>query len=511
MKKISQTQWKRYKEADGAAVIADFVKLAATETTPEEMLAIAKKYDSDYFNNYSAKEDKYFINRLNLANEVTVGLVPEKEEELSEDTLEELYLNAVKELAIFSHGEGATSEDLTESDYKFALEMNMPLSIMLYAFFPTFYTPNFFVMQFKYLQKIAAKYDIDLPEVPKHAKYQERCKYYDDLCTLLNEFANENELEPAELCAFLYGYEIGLIKEEEAEARNKGEELPQPAQAWFIGGDYADGEVGMVYGFWQASPETKRGDLCVFYEKAPIMAVNAIWRAEADGVVDPFFYFYANTYIGHKLTMPSITLDELKADPYFKDHALVRKNFQGVNGWPLTSDDYANLKRIWSDLGADVDKLPALKAHETPKDVVVKNEADVHTKLVLPLLADMGWTEGKGDILNQQEVQLGRGHSKKEGRTDISLHPSKDHVTTKVVIEEKYWMRNEKEAEANFDQGRSYALNLRADTLMTCDKNQIRVYPRQKNGDFRADRYEVFYWDEMKNPDKYNALKKLLN
>lgn len=65
-----------------------------------------------------------------------------------------------------------------------------------------------------------------------------------------------------------------------------------PGQAWILVGNYGNGEKDMEHGFWQANQLTKKGDILLFYEKSPVKALNSIWIAQEDGVVDPFFYYY---------------------------------------------------------------------------------------------------------------------------------------------------------------------------------------------------------------------------
>ncbi len=87
--------------------------------------------------------------------------------------------------------------------------------MMLYSYMPAFFIPNLFVMQFIYLKKLAEKYDLELPEIPNRANYKDRWFYYLDMCIVLNNFAIDNEIESAsEFCAFLYDYELPMIKEE---------------------------------------------------------------------------------------------------------------------------------------------------------------------------------------------------------------------------------------------------------------------------------------------------------
>lgn len=165
-------------------------------------------------------------------------------------------------------------EKLSETAFKLPLTDNLLMSILLHAYMPKVFFPNFFVMQFIYLKKIASKYDIELPEVPPRTKYFDRCMYYVKLCNILCEFANENKLTHAEMCAFLYDYEIKLIKEEMEAETASCQQLPRPLQAWFLVGTYREGERNMTRGFWQGNSETKKGDFLVFCHISPYFTRN---------------------------------------------------------------------------------------------------------------------------------------------------------------------------------------------------------------------------------------------
>ena len=111
---------------------------------------------------------------------------------------------------------------MSQAAFKSVLGTNVFLSMILSRYFPGYYIPNFFPMQFIYIKKIAEKYDIELPRVPNRSDYKGRWLYYDEICKALNEFAIENEIQSlSELCAFLYGYEVSVIKEEMEDEHNK--------------------------------------------------------------------------------------------------------------------------------------------------------------------------------------------------------------------------------------------------------------------------------------------------
>jgi hypothetical protein len=81
----------------------------------------------------------------------------------------------------------------------------------------------------------------------------------------------------------------------------------------------------------------------------------------------------------------------------------------------------------------------------------------------------------------------------------------------KVVIEVKLYMKNNEEIAANYDQGLSYAKWGNAQVLVLCDKNQIRVYERNKMGEFDENKWKRFRWEEMQSLEKFNELKRMLN
>lgn len=512
MKKISQSQWLRYKETDGKEVISLFEKTKTESFTSDDMMNLALRFDYQYFRNSTTKDflsiRKYFTDLDKFIKEIRTDYsVLESKDD---------YINAYcdfLEVAAQARGEGELIglDNIPENQFKNPLCDIIFVSLCYYRHFPDIFIPNFFVMQFSSLMAIAKKYEIDLPEMPKRSQYFNRCYYYMELCLIFNDFAKENNLTQAELCAFLYDYEFKLIKEEQEEQRIG--ELPQPAQAWFLVGSYGEGEKTMDSGFWQANAETKKGDILVFYEKAPVKSINAIWRATEDGIIDPFFYYYSNTYIGHKTVLPPISLDELRTDDYFKNHSLVRKQFQGGSGWPMNAEDYRQLQRILATKNFDVASLPKLKAHESPSDIdYSEKEAAVHKYQVIPLLEDMGWTEENGEVLNQVTLHVGHGETAKKGRTDISLHPYGAGLKkSKVVIEEKFWMKNDAEIRETYEQALSYANLQKAKILVICDKTQIIVFKQSRDNDFHFDKCTTFYWDEMQNPDKFNELKKLLS
>lgn len=418
-----------------------------------------------------------------------------EEEEITIEDAERIYKEIVDT--------GLVIEDgifIKPNDYAKMLDMIPIIALELNSWCKDIFFPYLFMGRFYELKKIADYLEIELPDVPKKSDYKARCYYYWDLCEVLGQFCDENDLTMAELCALLYEYAPNLIEQEE-----KGE-IPPPAQAWFIGGLIRGYGEYWTTGFWQANIDTKKGDILIHYETSPVSAITCLWIAQVDGVLDPFAKYYSNTYISGRIEIPYITLKELREDPYFCKHSLVRKKFQGVNGWTVTSEDYEELKRILRTKGFDTDKLPELYAPRISKDIQIDVERDVETKLLEPLLNTMGYIEGH-DFIRQLPIHAGRGH---RIFPDYALHynDKPDEETARVLIEAKEYMRNNQEIEAAFLQARSYAMILDSSVIVLCDKECLIVY--KKTHCFDRDRYKKFYWGEMENPDKYNELKDIL-
>lgn len=401
------------------------------------------------------------------------------------------------ELGIMIEGE----EWLPRNDFKKVLNFIQPMSYVLSKFAPEYFFPYLFLCRIFILNKIADTFNIDLPKVPQRTDYKGRCMYYWSLCEILYKFRIEQKMSYSELWAFLYGYATHFINDND-------NNLPKPTQVWFIGGKQHPKYRNLSKTFWQASPETKKGDILIHYETYPISAITCIETAQTDGMIDPLFRYYANTYIGNRIDIPRISLVELKENSYFQAHPLVRKNFQGINGVLMKGNDYAELLRIIKNKGFDVSALPKLFVPQISKDITINHERDVEINLLEPLLTSMGWHENI-DFVRQLPIQAGRGHCV---YPDYALHYSnkcKDE-RAKVLIEAKLHMKSCQDIENAFLQARSYARLLLSKVLVLCDKYCLMVY-KSNDGAFDRDGYEKYYWSDLKQGELYNKLKRDLS
>lgn len=437
--------------------------------------------------------------------------------DLYEDWLENLYCYSVSEYnvpaslseakdtfcSIITLGVTIEGEEwLPRNDFKKSLDYIQPLSYILSRFAPEYFFPYLFLCRIFELNKIADTFYIDLPTTPHRSDYKGRCMYYWDLCEIMYNFRIEHDLSYSELWAFLYDYAVHFVSDDSVSV------LPKPSQAWFIGGKIYPEDRKLGKKFWQSNPETKKGDILVHYETNPISAITCIEIAKTDGVIDPFFHYYANTHISNRIEVPHISLKELKGNRHFCNNPLVRKNFRGVNGQSMTSEDYTELLRIIGAKGFDIGVLPKLFIPKISQDIVINHERDVETNLLEPLLNSMGWKEGS-DFVRQLPIQAGRGHSV---YPDYALHYSNAHneENARVLIEAKLYMKSNQDIGLAFLQARSYARLLLSKVIVLCDKHCLIVY-RNNDGIFDRDKYEKYYWNDLKKTELFNRLKQDLS
>lgn len=488
--KFNQYLWNLYKSSsEGVQAIAEFTPARELDQDIE----IIERYIPDLIKNDRQRD--YVRNILEDMWMFKIGAYPEDLELNSTEEAEHLFEN------IISSGLSTEGEVIFKpGDYLGMIDLIPFLSIELNVRFRYYFFPYLYLDRFYELKKLADLFDIEFPPVPKKPDHKGRCMYYWELCKIFHRFRIANGMNPEELCAFLYDFAPNLIQKEE-----KGE-IPQPSQAWFIGGLIQGYGNNWTTGFWQSNIETKKGDILIHYETSPVSAITCLWIAQVDGVIDPFFRYYSNTYIGNKIDIPHITLKELKTDRYFKNHPLVRKSFQGVNGWPVTGDDYSELLRMIQSKGFDTSRLPRLYAPSISKDIKIETERDVEKKLLEPLLNSMGLHENS-DFIRQLPIHAGRGH---RIYPDYALHydikPDEERAT--VLIEAKLYMKNNQEVEDAFLQARSYAMLLDSSVIILCDRNTIIAYEKAQS--FDRDRYIKYYWEELNNTDIFNRLKSKL-
>ena len=85
----------------------------------------------------------------------------------------------------------------------------------------------------------------------------------------------------------------------------------------------------------------------------------------------------------------------------------------------------------------------------------------------------------------------------------------KNYEEASMLVEAKFWIKNNKELEETFKQVYSYGQRLSSKTLLIADKDAIWIYERH-NQSFDRSKYIKKYWKELEKPDEFASIKKLL-
>lgn len=488
MMKLNKFLWDNYKETnEGQKVIQLFLK--------PDLEEIAKKYLKD-----KLEQDIITFAVKSIIKPLVPKIGSIKQAKLFFDKIINEGFNLKEE-------EGDFHYKKDESNFIFLLPL---ISTYLYYNSPNYFKPYLYRNNFLLLTQIADAFEMELPEVPLKRYKEERLMYYWKLNKIFFEFQTLNDMSGPEFCAFLYDFAPKFIQKNQDEEK----ELPQPTQVWMVGGDKSGGDFQFLdnykkgtTSFWQGNIDTKKGDIIIMYCLAPRSYIHSIWRATKDGIADPFFTYYSNIYIGDGVKIEPISLNELKEDPYFKNHPLVRKNLQGVSGYPFSSEDYNRILYLIEKKGGKTNGLPKLYS---PKISVVSNklnnERDVELTLIEPFLKELGYSES--DWVRQLSVRMGRGERNYPDYAFLSSK-EKNYEVASMLIESKYWIKNNKELEETFKQIYSYGLRLSSKILVVADKDAIWIY-QKTNDTFDRSKYIKKFWEELKEPDEFSKIKKLI-
>lgn len=354
------------------------------------------------------------------------------------------------------------------------------LSLYLYSRY-SFFKPILIPTRFDIIQRNCYLLGIELPEPPREKGYLDDCLYYYDICECLNTFEAENGLTDAELCACVYDCADVLYESKE------NTELPEPTNVWLTGGGKGDFKFldslgkdkdGNNTSVWACNERTKKGDIVIMYCLSPRSYIHSIWRANSGGIFNPFDWWQSRTTLTDGVKIPPISLKDLKADDYFKNVPIVRKNLQGINGWELTANDYAELLRLITSKGGDTSKLPKLFDGGNVSFGNIKLEKNVEENILIPALKDLGYKES--DWTRQLELKAGR---KEKAIPDFVFfaHGEEHFELSPMVIEAKLDMSSTVEQDKAFRQGFSYARLLQSKLMGICDKERIIIYEVKGN------------------------------
>ena len=382
------------------------------------------------------------------------------------------------------------------------------ISNALYVCFPDFFFPYFFLHNFDEFSIICEEYNIALPEIPKKRHRRERTTYYLDICRILHEFRINNELSPEELIAFIYDFAPNSLSIKNME----DDLLPAPSKVWYVGGgkadfNFLDDAESEDTHFWQSNIDTRIGDIIIMYCWSPRSYIHSVWRAVNDGFIDPFFYYHSITYISKPIRVPQITFNEIKSNPILAKSPIVKNNFQGVNGYPVTQEEYNEMLRLWEEKGMETSVLPRVEAINClPEDLILKDERDIEVHLIEPLLHKLKYNPE--DWIRQMPIRMGRGERNYPDYC-FGAVTTRGEESAQMIIEAKYSIKNSKVLIDTYLQAKSYAIRLQADKFVVASKEGLWLY-NKRNSKFELEKSLFYTWNDLANVDKLHELSKMI-
>ncbi|MCQ2244948.1 MAG: type I restriction enzyme HsdR N-terminal domain-containing protein [Bacteroidaceae bacterium] len=351
------------------------------------------------------------------------------------------------------------------------------ISCFLYNINP-FYKPMFYSNHFDWIQRNCDFLDIRLPELPRTNDYRKYTMYYLELCKSFAKYQEENDLNDAEFICYMY-YFAHLQIDETQES-----ELPRPTNVWLTGANPWDYErletEGICKSAWACNERTQRGDIVIVYAVSPNSCFHSIWRANSGGCFNPFSYYHCRTTVVDCHPIPHVTYKEFMNDPVLSDFTIGHKNLQGVNGFELSSSEYASfISYLEKKCGYDISELPRLVniSTWTAPEIVKGNrdeEKQVENKYIKPLLHDiLGYTEE--DYTQQARHKSGR---KEKSIPDFVFFQKGEHGLEHCpfLIEAKVDFKSTRQRRKDYEQGLSYAQTYRSKLMSIMDRHRVIVY-----------------------------------
>lgn len=419
---------------------------------------------------------------------------------------EDLFIQIASGFPITFYNETDGTQDDVVLAHADLLEWLTELSVGLYACFPEYYFPYFFVRKFDLLKQICDTFSIPIPELPIKKHFDKRFAYYFELCRVFYEFRKNKNLSAAELCAFLYSFAPNFIELE------TDPELPQPMRVWIVGGgvnnngdpEFLDSVEEKTISSWQGNVNTRRGDIVLVYCLAPRSYIHSIWRAKTDGFIDPFYSFYSQVWLCNPIKTAHVTYEELRNDPLLSQNGVVKSSMQGINGRRFNYEEYEAILKIMERKGQDISILPRLNViyDVSEEENLPKDERDVEVRLVEPLLEKLGYEPD--DWTRQMAVRMGSGEKIFPDYAFFSKQ-NKGEEQARMILETKYRIKSDKDLFKAYCQAKSYALRLQSSVFVIAAVEGVWIFVLEKSG-FALEKHTHKTWKEIYHPDALSGI-----
>lgn len=499
---MNKTLWNYYKHSSDGKKAIDLFNPEPNDTyqAVERIAEFLKNWDKDIDPHHLG--DGVFIYEVNIAERHLLSEEPSSRNTF--ETFVETY--DLKEFDL--QGENVIwSEDryfIPVDKFRQKAATVDALSMYLY-YCDSYFKPILLPRRFDIIQRSCDVLGIELPPIPHTKDYKEFLMYYYDICGVLNEFQQKNEMTDAELCACLYDYGARVLLDDKSYIEG---ELPQPTNIWLTGAsgkgdfDFLDSlgkQQDSKTSIWACNERTRKGDLIIVYCTSPRSYLHSIWRADSAGIFNPFDYYHCRTTVRDGVRLPQISFSDLKEDSYFSQLPIVRRNLQGVNGIELSAKDYSELLKLVERKGGNTADYPQLYIGGTVDFGDIRLEKDVEENILIPLLKRIGYNDS--DWTRQLQLKAGR---KEKAIPDFVFFPqgATHFESAPLVIEAKLDMSSMVEEQKAFRQALSYARLLRSKLMGICDKERLVIYALDSSGSCNIERplfdnhWQAIYSDE---------------
>ena len=382
------------------------------------------------------------------------------------------------------------------------------ISLGLYQGQPNHFLPYNFRTKFNQVEEIHAEFNIPLPRVPGKSDKSARCLYYADINEMWQEFRQQQNLSPVEMCAFLYDFAPQFTTPLDST------DLPDPSKVWLIPGEsgdieFADEATSDTVSRWGGNPAIRRGDILMLYLVSPRKAIDSIWRACTDGYVDPFFHYHCMVWICGQIKTAPVSFSEIYTDPLLSQKPAVRGRFWGPSGKAsFTVEEYEAILAIMKSKGQDISVLPRILASDYLPSVELQTERDVEKYLIEPFLKRLGFKGDGVDWIRQMPVKMGRGERNYPDYAFGAI-PKRGEESAKMILESKFQLSAQSEFKEAFYQTKSYALRLQAKIMAMAAKEGVWVFPPD-NGNFDIKKFVHKGWGELNHPDHFHDILQLI-
>ena len=367
---MNKKLWQNYKSSEEGKRLIELFSLESNDDRKllEGIIEYSKKCQPRMANIDDIKTE-YIVNGVYfLADNLSCQNLKIKDETLEEDyekLINDFFLTVIVE---DEKGNISCSTDerdiqLKANDFRRKSSFVFELSLYLYIIHPHF-KPILFPYSYDLILRNCDALGIELPPIPHTKDYKAFLMYYFDICCSMNAFQQEYEMTDEEFCACFYGLAEILCEEPKQVA------LPKPVNVWLTGasgGDFKsldeatkDDYEGEFNSVWACNERTKRGDIIVMYCTSPRSYIHSIWRANSNGIFNPFTYYQKMTTVCNGIEVPKVTFQDLKEDSYWSQVPIVRGNLQGLNGVEITAEQYEKLLEIFKRKGMSLRNIPKL-------------------------------------------------------------------------------------------------------------------------------------------------------